>query len=177
MKIRVLTIVLLVLITCHLPLPVFAHSELESASPADGEKVTTDLEAIVLIFSTKIESFSSITLTKEENQIPLQMSIEDNQITGKITKQLKDGEYKVGYRIIGRDGHVIEGNYGFTVDRPKLAQSEEKKENVNENGNVENLPVPKKNEQPQNPGYFAPLTIVLFIATAIISYFIFRRKS
>jgi copper resistance protein C len=170
MKKQVLSLLFLLFMVFHLPLSVFAHSELETAAPAEGETVTTDLEALVLTFSTKIESLSSVTLTNGEKEIPIQLSIEDNQMTGRITNQLENGEYKVEYKVIGADGHAIEGNYHFKVDRPEQAASEQEKKSE------QAFPEPDKKDQPKNPGYFAPLTIVLFVAAAIISFFIFRRK-
>lgn len=79
-----LSLLLLMMMVIQLPLSAFAHSKLESSTPAEGEKVTTDLEAVVLTFSTKIESLSTMTLKNGDKEIPLQISIEDDQMTGAI---------------------------------------------------------------------------------------------
>lgn len=174
MKKTVLSFLFLFVIAFNLPLSVFAHSDLESATPAKGEKVTTDLEAVVLTFSTKIESLSTMKLKNDNEEIPLQISIEDNQMTGKMNNRLENGNYKVEYKIIGADGHVIEGNYSFSVDRPEQAQPKEPEENQDNTEQI--LPEQDKKEQPGNPRYFGPLTIGLVILIAIISFFAFRRK-
>jgi copper resistance protein C len=177
MKKTVLSFLLLFVFVLNLPSSVFAHSDLESATPAEGEKVTTDLEAVVLTFSTRIESLSTMKLKNEKEEIPLQISIEDNQMTGKMNNRLDNGNYTVEYKIIGADGHVIERNYTFSVDRPKQAQPEDQPDKKNQDQTEQTLPEQDKKEQPSNPSYFAPLTIGLVIVIAIVSFFVFRKKS
>lgn len=177
MKKTVLSFVLLLMVVLQLPLSAFAHSELESSTPAEGEKVTTDLEAVVLTFSTKIESLSTMTLKNGDKEIPLQISIEDDQMTGAINNPLENGDYTVAYKIIGADSHVIEGNYTFSVDRPEQEQAQEGNPQDKQDDNAEQaLPDTDKKDQPKNPSYFAPLTIGLVIVIAIVSFFAFRRK-
>lgn len=175
MKKTVLSFLLLFVIVLNLPISVFAHSDLESATPAKGEKVTTDLEAVVLTFSTKIESLSTMKLKNENEEIPLQISIEDNQMIGKMNNRLENGNYTVEYKIIGADSHVIEGNYSFAVDRPEQAQPKQEPEE-NQDNTEELLPEREEKKEPGNPSYFGPLTIGLVILIAIVSFFAFRRK-
>ncbi|MET3729115.1 methionine-rich copper-binding protein CopC [Fictibacillus halophilus] len=175
MKKLLLPLILLFTIVFQVPLSASAHSKLENSTPAEGEKVTTDLEAVVLTFSTKIESLSTMTLKNGNKEMPLQISVEDDQMTGAITNPLKNGNYTVAYKIIGADSHVIEGEYSFSVDRPEQVpeqDTQEKQENEDENA----LTDQEKNEKPNNPTYFAPLTIGLIIVIAIVSFFAFRRK-
>ncbi|MGM0804242.1 MAG: copper resistance CopC family protein [Bacillota bacterium] len=176
-----LPLVLLVTIVFQLPLSASAHSKLESSTPAEGEKVTTDLEAVVLTFSTKIESLSTMTLKNGDKEIPLQISVEDDQMTGAITNPLENGNYTVAYKIIGADSHVIEGNYSFSVDRPKQEEATEEgtpnnDEQEKQDNNEKALTDQEEKEKPNNPTYFAPLTIGLVIVIAIVSFFAFRRK-
>ncbi len=176
-----LPLVLLVTIVFQLPLSASAHSKLESSTPAEGEKVTTDLEAVVLTFSTKIESLSTMTLQNGDKEIPLQISVEDDQMTGAITNPLENGNYTVAYKIIGADSHVIEGNYSFSVDRPKQEEATEEgtpnnDEQEKQDNNEKALTDQEEKEKPNNPTYFAPLTIGLVIVIAIVSFFAFRRK-
>lgn len=181
MKKILIPFLLLFTIVFQLPLSASAHSELETSSPAEGEKVTTDLEAVVLTFSTKIESLSTMTLKNGDKEIPLQISIEDDQMTGAITNPLENGNYTVGYKIIGADSHVIEGNYSFSVDRPTQEEAPEQRttdEGIQEkeDNGEKALNDQEKNDKPNNPTYFAPLTIGLVIVIAIVSFFAFRRK-
>lgn len=176
MKKTVLSFVFLFTVVFQLPSFAFAHSELESATPAEGEKVTTDLETVVLTFSTKIESLSTIKLKNDNKEIPLQVSVEDDQMIGKMNAPLENGNYTVEYKVIGADSHVIEGNYTFSVERPEQAQQEEGQEEKQEDDAEQALPEADKKDQPKNPSYFAPLTIGLVILIAIVSFFAFRRK-
>jgi len=176
MKKTVLSFVFLLTVVFQLPSFAFAHSELESATPAEGEKVTTDLETVVLTFSTKIESLSTIKLKNDNKEIPLQVSVEDDQMIGKMNVPLENGNYTVEYKVIGADSHVIEGNYTFSVERPEQAQQDDGQEEKQEDDAEQALPKADKKEQPKNPRYFAPLTIGLVILIAIVSFFAFRRK-
>ena len=176
MKKTVLSFVFLLTVVFQLPSFAFAHSELESATPAEGEKVTTDLETVVLTFSTKIESLSTIKLKNDNKEIPLQVSVEDDQMIGKMNVPLENGNYTVEYKVIGADSHVIEGNYTFSVERPEQAQQEEGQEEKQQDDAEQALPEADKKDQPNNPRYFAPLTIGLVILIAIVSFFAFRRK-
>ncbi|WNB90740.1 copper resistance protein CopC [Bacillus sp. NEB1478] len=175
---KVLSFLLLFVFVIQLPVSVFAHSELESAQPSEGEKVTTDLEVLVLTFSTKIESLSTMKLKNGNKEIPLQISNEDNQMTGKMTKPLKNGTYTVEYRIIGADSHVIEGDYTFSVDRPTQKETEEKAEaKLPKQENGDEQTAHKHENKPSNPKYFAPLTIVLVLLIAVGSFLVFRKRS
>ena len=176
MKKTVLSFVFLLTVVFQLPSFASAHSELESATPAEGEKVTTDLETVVLTFSTKIESLSTTKLKNDNKEIPLQVSVEDDQMIGKMNAPLENGNYTVEYKVIGADSHVIEGNYTFSVERPEQALQEEGQEEKQEDDAEQALPEADKKDQPKNPSYFAPLTIGLVILIAIVSFFAFRRK-
>ncbi|MCM3718586.1 copper resistance CopC family protein [Fictibacillus phosphorivorans] len=175
MKKTFLSFLLLIMVAMNLPSFAFAHTDLETATPAKGEKVTTDLEAVVLTFTTKVESLSTMKLKNEREEIPLQISIEDNQMTGKLNNRLENGNYTVEYKIIGADGHVIEGNYSFSVDRPEQAQPKEEPEE-DKDSTEQPMPEQDKKEKPDNPSYFGPLTIGLVLLIAIFSFFAFRRK-
>ncbi|MDR7071872.1 copper resistance CopC family protein [Fictibacillus barbaricus] len=175
---KVLSFILLFVLALQMPLSVFAHSELESAQPSEGEKVTTDLEVVNLTFSTKIEDLSTMKLKNGSKEIPLQISIEDNQMTGKMEKPLENGSYTVEYRIIGADSHVIEGNYTFSLERPKQNETQHKPaEKAGKQETKKEKTEHHHENKTNNPSYFAPLTILLVLLIAVGSFFAFRKRS
>lgn len=102
------------------PTTIFAHTQLEMSSPKEGETVTTELKDVSLQFNTNIEKLSSFKIIHESKQeVPLdQTTIEGNTMTRHIMDgtALENGTYTVEWRIVGKDGHPIEGKYDFVVD-------------------------------------------------------------
>lgn len=109
---------------------VFAHSHLEDSSPKNGEIVTETLKTITLTFETAIEPTSSFTLKDEKNMsIPLsEVSISGNQLIATVEDNLINGAYTIHWKIIGEDGHPLEGEVPFTMQLPPNAAAPEKSE-------------------------------------------------
>ena len=103
----------------------FAHTGLTSSSPADGENITEDVHEIVLEFNTKIET-TSIVKVFNENKEEITVSniqVSDNAMTGGFISPLDNGTYTVEWKIIGADGHPIQGTYSFVIDQDELEDS------------------------------------------------------
>ncbi|MDF2789480.1 MAG: hypothetical protein K0S80_2578 [Neobacillus sp.] len=102
---------------------VFAHSHLEESTPKNGEIVTQSLKAITLTFETAIEPTSSFTLMDGNNtSIPLTtVSITGNQLIANVEDDLTNGAYTINWKIIGEDGHPLEGDIPFTINLPENA--------------------------------------------------------
>jgi hypothetical protein len=101
-------------------LPASAHTELVSADPAVNSRIDilpsnialTFAEELIVIGNSNSISASDETgneLTSGESEISgavLSIKLADSEVTGVI---------KVIYRAVAADGHVITGNYEFTV--------------------------------------------------------------
>ena len=112
---------------------VSAHTGLTSSSPADGEEVTEDVHEIVMEFNTKIETTSTVKVFNENKEeiIVSNTQVSDNVMTGGFMSPLDNGTYTVEWKIIGADGHPIQGTYSFVVSQDELedpAVSEETQE-------------------------------------------------
>ncbi|QCT75435.1 copper resistance protein CopC [Macrococcoides canis] len=93
------------------------HSVLEAADPVDGEQLEETIDTIELYFSTKIENGSTLYLTNEEGQElqPSAIDIEDDEMKATFKDVLESGTYRVNWKIIGSDGHLIEDGYSFSI--------------------------------------------------------------
>lgn len=102
---------------------VFAHSHLEDSTPKNGEVVTQSLKAITLTFETALEPTSSFTLMDDNNaSIPLTtVSINGNQLIANVEDDLTNGAYTIHWKILGEDGHPLEGDIPFTMQLPENA--------------------------------------------------------
>jgi copper resistance protein C len=106
---------------------VFAHSHLEDSSPKNGEIVTEPLKDITLTYETKIEAASTFTLKDQSGtDIPLsKISVNNNQLVGTLKDELANGGYTIHWKIIGSDGHPLEGNIPFSMRLPETQAASE----------------------------------------------------
>ena len=100
----------------------FAHAALESTIPAKGEIVGKSTKLIELVFGEEIlvikgKNPNSISVINPQGKL---VSIGAAQVSGmKISEALKSpliaGRYRVNYRVVSADGHVVSGSYNFSV--------------------------------------------------------------
>ncbi|WP_335715047.1 copper resistance CopC family protein [Neobacillus drentensis] len=174
---------------------VFAHSHLESSSPKNGEVLTQPLKEIALTFETTLESTSTFTLEDSKGtSIPLsKVSIEGNKLIGTLNNELANGGYKIHWKIIGTDGHPLEGDISFSVQLPAKqttsaaasASSEMKPADKNKTEEaaapkkVENTALLTKNTETMEPSfkdYVVPGSVALLIIFVISGYWLFYRR-
>ncbi|HWL61258.1 MAG TPA: copper resistance CopC family protein [Steroidobacteraceae bacterium] len=104
------------LIAATLASPAFAHTKLKASVPADGSTVETAPAAFMLSFSEPAR-LTALSVQKEGGA--------EQKITGLPTAasaeakvaapKLENGRYTLTYRLVGADGHVINGKVSFTV--------------------------------------------------------------
>ncbi|MEH7011591.1 copper resistance CopC family protein [Neobacillus niacini] len=176
---------------------VFAHSHLEDSTPKNGEIVTESLKAITLTFETVLEPTSSFTLFDENNvSIPLStVSISGNQLIANVENNLLNGTYNIHWKIIGEDGHPLEGDIPFTNQLPENTTPPEQVETEEFNTDVttaetksaaDTETVMKEQateandpalDKPKIMNYVLPAIIGLIMVLGFGSYWlIFRRK-
>lgn len=98
----------------------FAHSFLVDATPSSKEHVATPPKTIKLRFGGGVEpEYSKITVETSDGKV---LGEGNTGVPGKpreLTANAPDlapGKYIVRYRVLSSDGHIVEGNYEFTVD-------------------------------------------------------------
>ncbi|ANU09957.1 copper resistance protein CopC [Planococcus antarcticus DSM 14505] len=98
------------------PFSVQAHTTLLTSTPAEGENVTEALEQVELIFGTKIEEGSTMTIEGESESFEFDsITIMADSMVGDFSETLDNGSYRILWTIIGEDGHPIEGEIAFGV--------------------------------------------------------------
>ncbi|PIC63027.1 copper resistance protein CopC [Sporosarcina sp. P13] len=165
---------------------VYAHTNLTTSSPMDGEEVNGEVYEIVLEFNTRIETTSTIKVFDEtEEEVSLTTQVDDNVMVGGFMSPLTHGTYTVEWKIIGADGHPMQGTYSFMVRKGELenpAVSEEPKE-IPE-ASIEDLvekPVVQVIEDSSkiasNDVLVVILVILFTIAGGFLGWIIGRRKN
>lgn len=175
-------IISLVLFSVLLANQTFAHTGLESSTPRDGETIKEPLQQLSLNFATKIEQTSVIEVTNSNGDtVKLgNFVIEDKEIWATFLQPLANDSYKVMWKIVGKDGHPIEGEFSFTVDAP----IEETVENTNEadkalkEEKITNETKEDNTQTEQNlPTYLIPSVVVVLSLVGIgFLWWLLRRK-
>ncbi len=100
-----------------LAFPVFAHTELVSASPAPGALALPTLAEIRLTFNEPLSPGSMFELLTDNFQsVPgLTLQINGNTLSAQLSVPLAIGNYTVQWKAVGKDGHAVEGSYPFRV--------------------------------------------------------------
>lgn len=97
-----------------------AHSFLVEATPSSKDHVATSPKTIKLRFGGGVEpKYSKLTVENADGKVLGEGSIgtpEKPRELSMNSPELTPGKYVVRYRVLSVDGHVVEGNYEFTVD-------------------------------------------------------------
>ncbi|WP_462408567.1 copper resistance CopC family protein [Neobacillus sp. Marseille-QA0830] len=181
-------LILFVCMLLFIPAVVSAHTELISSNPASGQVVTEDLKEINLTFEGEIESLSTMTLSKDGQQIPLDSVMpKDKQLTATLSASLENGAYVITWKIAGEDGHPVTGEIPFTVQKeavpeqntqtapPTDSQKQEPEKTEKSKGNAD-----KGQTNAEAKGSAANsqpiITIVIVVIVLIGLFLLFKRK-
>lgn len=95
--------------------PAFAHSPLQSTSPADGAVLDTPPDTIRLTFA-KPARLTKLTLTYEGEERRLELTKKSFAKEVMVDPgSAGGGKFLVGWRALGTDGHVLKGEFSYTV--------------------------------------------------------------
>lgn len=96
--------------------PAYGHVVLVSSDPADGARLDAPPSQVVLVFSEPVNpklSRVALTIGQTPTPLPSLVRILDDTITAPLPAG--SGNYRLAYRVIGTDGHRIDGRVQFTV--------------------------------------------------------------
>lgn len=166
-----------------------AHTGLESSFPQDGEIIEEELEQVTFTFETKIEQGSTFELQNPKGEtLPTEhISISENQMIGNFANPLENGEYQVHWKIIGADGHPIDGEFSFSVNVPvteeHTEEQVEEQEETQPQLNVEEQELDTESEveieeiqQNKLPSYVIPTIIGVLMVSVVLSFFMIMRR-
>ncbi|WP_166000382.1 copper resistance protein CopC [Bacillus sp. Cs-700] len=168
----------------------YAHTGIESSNPEDGSTITEELTTVTLTFETEIEETSSFELQNASGETVAvdNITVENNTMTGTFDEPIANGDYEVPWKIIGIDGHPIEGTFSFSVDAPESEIAEEEEESTSEeatNGSAEDTDeqVDKEEEtktdtaeEESSNGTVIGIVIAVLVIVLLGSVLLMRRK-
>src|SRR5215211_2116919 len=110
--------------------PLWAHAKLVESEPAGGDVLAKPPEQVRLQFDepvqfeetgrAQLDPLDPIKVYSEENTRAdkgnTRVSPDDPKVLLVDLKKLSDGVYGADWDVTSKDGHVIDGTFGFTVD-------------------------------------------------------------
>ena len=97
-----------------------AHSFLVEATPSSKDHVASSPKTVKLRFGGGVEpAYSKLTIEGADGVVLAEGAIgvpEKDRELSVNAPELVPGKYIVRYRVLSKDGHIVEGNYEFTVD-------------------------------------------------------------
>ncbi|WP_256242230.1 copper resistance CopC family protein [Bacillus sp. V3B] len=166
-----------------------AHTGLESSFPQEGDIINKELQQITLTFESKIEQSSTFELQNSIGEtVPVEnISLSENQMVGNLSNPLGNGEYQINWKIIGADGHPIQGEFSFSVDLPVTkAPPEEQMETQEETQSQPKVPEKEaatvteeqtvEIQQNKLPSYVIPTIIGVLIVIVVGSFLLIMKR-
>lgn len=117
---RRLLLAAVALLALAVPARAARHMKLTRAEPEQRGLVTASPTAIRLWFSEPVDAATSkITVGGPSGTVPLgpvtREAGTNAPLVAKVEGTLVDGPYVVAWKAMSKDGHVVNGRYGFTV--------------------------------------------------------------
>ncbi|WP_017548220.1 copper resistance CopC family protein [Salinicoccus carnicancri] len=119
-----------------------AHSTMVSSSPEEGSEMQEEVSSVTMTFDSEIQQEEEIYLENADGERfdYENITVEGETVELTFAEPLVPGDYTVVWEVYGADGHLISGDYGFTVagDAPdESGESEDTAEEQTEEGQPE----------------------------------------
>ncbi|WP_339272483.1 copper resistance protein CopC [Paenibacillus sp. FSL K6-1330] len=139
------------------PTATWAHSKLETSTPAADAKLTESVQEVSLSFNENIdENLSTLKIKNAQGESVevAEVKINQNTMLGTLAAPLPSGSYTVEWKIVGGDGHPVDGTYAFEVDAPEAEVTPETpagtEETPADTGNTQDETAPADNTASDN---------------------------
>jgi methionine-rich copper-binding protein CopC len=119
-----------ILVLSLIALPASAHTTLTGADPAENSTVAALPLVISLTFAEDLVNIGNSNSVSVIDESGVQLAAGNPEVSGaKLSINLSptevNGLIKVNYRAVAADGHVITGEYQFTVSPKAIAATDE----------------------------------------------------
>ena len=153
-------------------LPASAHTVLASADPAINSTVISLPSTVSLTFADELVALgdsNSISITDENGNELTSGKLEVSGAVLSINLEASDatGVMKVEYRAVAADGHVIKGDYQFTVS--PMTSSETATRTSEE--------ITPTKESGNKISIYLIISATLVVGGALLLFFIWKRQS
>ncbi|MBN2909336.1 copper resistance protein CopC [Polycladomyces sp. WAk] len=154
-----------------------AHTHLKQSTPGDGETVSQPVQKITLVFEERIEQGGSVELHDGAGHTvkPASVKVQGDTLEATLGSALPAGHYTAQWKIIGLDGHPMQGSFQFEVKADQTSAGQKLSKAPNQQ------PAPHHNQHsaPAKKSASSPVIWVvalLVLSAAVIAGWLFRRK-
>jgi methionine-rich copper-binding protein CopC len=148
-----------------------AHTVVVSANPAENAVLEVLPSAISITFAEELidigDSNSISVLDQAGSELSLAKPLVSGAVlTSELSPTVEIGLFKVSYRAVAADGHVITGNYEFTISPTAIAATDIKSREVNSSltGSDEKLSI------------YLIISATLVVGGGLLLFFIWKRQ-
>jgi len=115
---------LVVALLCVSPSTVWSHASLVKSVPARRAQIFQSPAQIQLWFNERLEArFSSLTVIdsggKRVDSGDVAVDTDEPKRISVGVKPLLPGQYKIRFRVLSVDGHIVEDEFPFTIREPQ----------------------------------------------------------
>ena len=152
--------------------PASAHTVLTSADPAENSIVDTLPSAISLTFAEELVSIGNSNSISVKDESGVELVSGKPEVSGAVLSinlapSEVNGVIKVNYRAVAADGHVINGDYQFTISPKAIAATDE---------NVPTLFAQDSGSENKISIYLI-ISATLVVGGGLLLFFIWKRQS
>jgi len=148
-----------------------AHTVIVSAIPAENAMLEELPSAISITFAEELidigDSNSISVLDQAGSELALTKPLVSGAVlTSELSPKVEIGLFKVSYRAVAADGHVITGNYEFTVSSKAVAAEDvnPSEENSSLTGSENKLSI------------YLIISATLVVGGGLLLFFIWKRQ-
>jgi len=120
-KIKAVTGTSLVLgATSLFPLSAFAHSQTQSTIPKANAVLSKSPSSVQVTLNEPILSSGAALVVRSSNNLSVtsgKPKISGKTISVALLPNLESSTYRVSYRVVSNDGHVVTSSYKFTIKK------------------------------------------------------------
>ena len=172
MRLRQITVILGAIFLAFANSPASAHTVLVSSTPQKDSVISSLPATISITFAEDLvvignsNSISVLDPAGEEVSVG-EISVSGATLSKELTPSEKTGIFSVEYRAVAADGHVINGDFAFTVEAMAVTTSE------TEVGPISSEPIKSENKI----SIYLILSATAIIGGLLVLVFIWKRQS
>ena len=113
-----------------------AHSTMTSSDPEEGSVAEGEISSISMTFDTDIQQEEDIYVENEEGERidAEEISIENDTVEASLSETLSSGNYTAYWEVYGADGHLVDGQFEFSVEAAAADDNAEENSEASEAG-------------------------------------------
>jgi methionine-rich copper-binding protein CopC len=161
-----------ILVLSLIALPASAHTTLTSANPAENSTVAALPSVISLTFAEDLVSIGNSNSVSVIDESGMELASGTPEVSGAVlsinlSPTEVNGLIKVNYRAVAADGHVITGEYQFTISPKAIAATEENAPTLfaRDSGSENKISI------------YLIISATLVIGGGLLLFFIWKRQS